>query len=221
MKKITLVLIALFSLCLLAAAGPKTTTPVVSSIEDMDAATFSPFTIQSDGLGNYYNGIDSVVSFLNGDGDWALNTKSSPVRRFYISYSDPVIPSDPQNNPPISGLVPAQFQAPCSPYRIYLREMLPGQTVTCPVFAISMTYNGETYSLRANSNYPGTDTVQFTCTGANSSGKCNSWAMEPAGVHDGVRKSAMQLIKPPTRPRDRDQFLGMYYMSFKATFVVP
>ena len=230
MKKLTVILTAIaicFFIPFNTFAQKKTSVPVTSTIEDADAIT-GFYNIHSDWGGVYKNGVNSVVSIINGGGDYALDTKASAIRGFFISFDDPVNPSDPQNAPPlVSAIVPAMFQPKCAAIsNMYIQNLLLNQTKTCEFFAVSINYNGTTYSLRADpQNYPGTERIQWTCTGLNSSGKCNAWEMAPSAVHEGERKIAMQLLKPAVTNSNRgpwiDQPLGLYYMSFKVTVTNP
>jgi hypothetical protein len=206
-----------------ALAQKKTSVPVTSTIGDADIMT-GPYNIGSDGNGVYVNNMDSVVSIINTGGDYALDTKTSPVRRIFISFDNPVNPASPQNAAPFSsGWLPAQFQPKCAVIsNVYIQNLQLNETKTCDFFAVSINFNGTTYSLRADpQNYPGTERVQWTCTGLNAGGKCNAWEMAPSAVHDGERKIAMQLLKPATRGPWIDQPLGLYYMSFKVTVTQP
>ncbi|MEO7658680.1 MAG: hypothetical protein ABIV48_03615, partial [Pyrinomonadaceae bacterium] len=93
------------------AAPPVRDTPATSTINDSDGSlTF--FRVQSDSLGSYMNGVDSVESIIQAIGDWELNATASAQRRVYIDFGDPVNPGD-TTAPFSSALVPGRFISKC------------------------------------------------------------------------------------------------------------
>jgi hypothetical protein len=225
MKKITWCLGAALTLAIAAIIGlatkPVTDAPATSVIADLDAATGQVYRIGSDSLGPYRNGVNSVSSIIQGIGDWELDTKPSTVRRVRIDFGDPVAGSG--ANPPFqSAVVPLRFISKCKsvPWNVFMPGMTLGQQANCPL-AISFDYNGATYAVRANENYAGTEPIRWTCV-SRSSTKCVGWQGVPSAVQaDGQSKIVMQLLKPATRPRETDQLLGRYYMSFKFDVTTP
>ena len=78
-----------------AAQKNKTTdTPVTSTILDADGNSI-PYSIHSDFLGSYKNGVGSVVSRIQGIGDWELDMLASPSRRLFVDFGNPVSGNDP------------------------------------------------------------------------------------------------------------------------------
>jgi hypothetical protein len=185
-------------------------TIVTSTINDI-AANSLPFSIHSDLLGDYKNGVDSVVSRIQSIGDWELDMLGSPSRRIFVDFAEPVPNSNPNNLPPpfSNAYVPARFLAQCSSD---LRNLLQGGTRNCRL-VVAIDYNSVRYSIRFNSvNYPGTGEPLWTCTSV-ANGKCSGWRMESDPNATG--KIIGQLLKVSTRRNTPDQLLGKYYFSFR------
>ena len=221
MKKIVLLIAAFCIFCLNSndateAAPPVKDAPATSTVLDIDPEIGAPYRIGSDSLGVYHNGADSVSSIVQAIGNWVLDTKPSSLRKVRIDFGDPV-PNSGAAAPFLAATVPVRFISKCT---TNITTLSLNQTIACPL-ALSIVYDGVTYALRTNDNYAGTEPVQWTCLARNST-KCVSWEMLPTAVQaDGQRKNVMQLLKPATRPRDADQLLGLYYMSFKINLTTP
>jgi len=200
------------------AGKPPSDAPATTTIRDIDENTGLVNRIGNDSLGPYVNGADSVSSVVQGIGDWVLDTKPSATRRVRIDLGDPVAGSGP--NPPFqSANVPARFISKCASWNIFMPGLSVGQQVNCPL-SVSIEYSGETYALRSNENFGGTEAAQWTCLARNST-KCMSFEMIPSIVQaDGQRKIVMQLVKPAAK-RVPEQLLGQYYMSFDITVKTP
>ncbi len=227
MKKLTftLILLALGALTIdvIAQKGsPTADTPVTTTIHNFDADTGAAYRIQSDSLGTYQNGLNSVVSIIQGIGDWELDGKSSTVRKVFFDFRDPVLDSGQTPNAPFqTAFVPTRFISKCTELGINMRNLVQNQIVNCPL-AISISYGGATYAVRMNANYPGTELVQWTCLTQDSSGKCSGWQMEPSVMQaNGERKIKGQLIKIASSRRQTDQLLGQFYFSFKVNVTNP
>lgn len=193
--------------------------PATTTLNDSDG-TGTFFRIQSDGLGSYRNGIDSVQSIIQGIGDWEMDAKSSGTRRVYIDFGDPVVPGD-VSAPFASALVPARFISKCASLGFKLRDMTLGQIRQCPL-ATSFDFGGSSYRITMNpANFATTEWVQWTCL-ATAGGRCSSWEMGPSVVQsDGQRKARGQLIKIGTGKRNPDQLLGEFYFAFKIGVTTP
>lgn len=198
------------------AAPPVSDAPATSTIADFDPVSGSMLRIGNDSLGPYKNGVDSVSSIVQGIGNWVLDTKPSPLRKVRVDLGDPV-PGSGANPPFQSAIVPVRFISKCT---TNITTMLLNQTIPCPL-ALSIVHNGVTYALRTNDNYAGTEPVTWRCL-ARPSTKCTSWEMTPSAIQaDGQRKNVMQLLKPATKPRESDQLLGRFYISFKVNVTTP
>ena len=186
--------------------------PATTTLRDSDPSALF-LHIQSDGLGSYRNGVDSVQSIIQGIGDWEMDAKSSGARRVYIDFGDPVVPGD-VSAPFASAMVPTRFISKCTQLGFKIRDMILGQTRQCPL-ATSFDFGGSTYRITMNpANFATTEWVQWTCL-ATAGGRCSSWQMTPSVVHaDGQRKARGQLIKVGTNKRNPDQILGEFYFAF-------
>src|SRR5687767_15191206 len=104
---LSLLLVAVATL-MMAAGKPSTDAPATSTIADAHPVTGTPFRIGTDSLGAYRNGINSVISRVQGIGDWELDTKASSLRKIRLDFGDPVAGTSP--NPPFQAAnVPARF----------------------------------------------------------------------------------------------------------------
>jgi len=191
--------------------------PVTSTIKDSDA-NFTPYRIQSDLNGAYINGINSVVSRIQGIGDWELDMLNSPNRQVYIDFGDPVPNSNPSNlAPPSNGWYPVRFLTQCSPG---LQNLALNASQKCPLI-IAVNVGTERYSIRFYSaNFPGTENPSWICTSALSS-KCNGWRMQSLAA-DNSGKLKAQLLKITTsKGKTVNQDYGKYYFSFEVSLTNP
>lgn len=187
--------------------------PVTSTIQDADA-NFAPYSMQSDLLGAYKNGTSSVVSIIQGIGDWELDMLNSSTRRVYVNFGDAVPNTNPNNlPPPASGYYPVRFLAQCSARGFNLANLAQGATVSCPVI-VAVDVSGVRYSLRFNKqNFTGTNDVPWTCT-STLSGKCSGWRMQSIDPN-GNGKVIAQLLKITTaKGKTVEEARGRYYFSF-------
>ena len=79
-------------------AGPVRDIPVTSVIYNNDSNGI-PYRIQSDSLGSYKNGVGSVVSIVQGIGNWELDLLNSTTRKIFVDLGDPVPNSNPNHTP--------------------------------------------------------------------------------------------------------------------------
>lgn len=214
-KVLALVLVAIAAIPAL--AGPKVTDPVVrSTIADSDSQ-FTPYSIQSDLLGDYLNGSSSVVSRVQSIGDWELDLLASPTRRANVNFNDLVAGSNPANMPtPASGYYPVRFLTQCVYGTTLLQLTAAGQSTNCGMI-VAVNIGTERYSLRFYSrNFPGSNDVTGTCTSA-ASGQCNSWKINsPNG--DGKRIAQVYKITTDSRGRQVLTDYGKYRFSFDLSF---
>ncbi len=191
-------------------AAPVRDTIVTSAIYNTNS-NGAPYRIQSDSLGAYKNGVGSVVSIVQGIGNWELDLLNSTSRKIFVDLGDPVPNSNPNNLPPpfSTAVVPARFISKCV---TNITTLTTGATTLCPL-AVAMDYNGQRYALRIEkTNYPGTQEVLWTCA-ATANGKCTAWKMQSDPAGQG--KVAAQLLKVSTvKGKTVEEPRGKYYISF-------
>ncbi len=217
MRKLTLLTMLLaFAVTNGVAFGQKISNPVTSTIANADGA-FASYSLQSDLLGSYLNGTGSVVSQIQGIGDWELDMLASPTRRVNVSFDDPV--SIPPLPAPPSGNHPVRFITQCGSYGFNLLNLATvGQTATCGLI-VAVDDSGIRYSLRFYaSNFPGSDSVTVACTSV-ASGKCSGWRMQSP---NGTGKLIAQVYKVTTvRGKTVNVDYGKYRFSFDMSFTKP
>ena len=198
-------------------AAPVKEPPVTSTIHNTDAGGI-PYRVQSDSLGAYKNGVDSVDSIIQLIGHWELDLLNSTRRKIFVDLGEPVPNTNPNNLPPpfATATVPARFISKCT---TNILNMANGATALCPL-AIAMDYDGQRYALRIQTtNYPGTQEVLWTCTSA-ANGKCTGWKMQSDPAGQG--KVAAQLLKITTvRGKTVEELRGQYYISFNVDVTNP
>lgn len=202
---------------------PPSDTPVTSTIDGLGIGTLPTLRIQSDQRGGYMNS-SSLQSILQATlGDWVLdmlNYSSSPQRQVLIDLRDPVPGSGPNGGAPVAPFayqfVRARFIAKCSEYGVDMRNMQPNNFYPCPLAIAFDDASGVRYRLTMHANnYPEVNLMQVTCITTNTTGKCNQWLMEPSITQlDGERKNVTKLLKVATKPRETDQDMGDFYLSF-------
>ena len=183
------------------------------------------YRIEGDGNGQYYNGVSSVSSVLQGSsGDWILDTTSSRTRTILIDLRQPVAGSNVQQI----------FAYEYSPVRIIVKcsEAISGsfsamklnQTLSCPT-GISFQYAGVSYGLMMSSgpnsdiDYVETNNSRVTCTGLNSSAsQCNAWTIAPIQQANGPIENIARLRQPL---RNGFANLGDFYVTFNWNITNP
>jgi hypothetical protein len=182
--------------------------PVTSVLQlTGDLTQSTNYRIEGDGLGPYYNGVDSVTSIIQAanctggvTGDWELNAIDSTTRPFLIDLRQPVPNSGAQQIFTYQ-YVPARVIVKCGYYAISggFPAMSLNQTLSCPAF-VHFTYAGTDYRLSMTSNgqpsYPETNDVQVSCRAVNSStNKCAAWTVFPITQAGGAVQSIARLEK--------------------------
>jgi hypothetical protein len=220
-------LLALTATGLMLPAGakgkPPSDTPVTTTIDGLGVDTTPTLRIQSDQAGSYRNS-SSLSSILQAAlGDWELdmiNFTSSPQRKALIDLRDPVPGSGPNGGAPIAPfayqLVRARFITKCSQNGIDMRMMQPNNLYPCPMAVAFDDASGVRYRLAENpNNFIETNWVQVTCVAKDANAKCNQWKIEPSAIQmNGEQKNVAKLLKVATKPRETDQDMGDFYLSF-------
>src|SRR5262249_31674088 len=122
----------------------------------------------------------------------------------------------------------ARLIARCNVYNVSMLNMYGvGANIVCPL-AVEFTYGSASYRLVMNSdNFSETQPTSVTCVGVvdptqPATSKCNQWKIEPLFTQpDGEKKSAAKLLRLTGSPRDTDQNLGDFYMSFAINVTNP
>ena len=211
------------SLSHIAAAGkPPSDTPVTTTIDGLGVDTLPTLRIQSDQLGSYRNSA-SLSSIIQGIGDWELdmlNFNSSPQRKALVDLREPVPGSGPNGGAPTPPfayqIVRARFISKCSQNGINMRTMQTNTPYYCPLAVAFDDASGVRYRLAGNpTNFSETNWIQITCLATDASAKCMQWKIEPSVTQlDGERKNIAKLLKVATKPRQSDQDMGDFYLSF-------
>lgn len=211
----------------------KKAVPVTTSIEGGGAfpdPTIFNYRIQSDLLGPYRDGVDSVVSQLQTGGDWQLNTLASPTRSVLLDFRDPVPNSNP--SPPfLVAQAPAKVET--KSYLVYGNGKVSGMkglnsTLLTPLL-LRFDLNGNTYRIWMNSmNYPETNYALVTCTGVvdpnnPDTSQCNQWKIEPSVTQpDGQRKNIAKLVRFYTsKGKTIEEDHGDFYLAFSIGITNP
>jgi len=216
MQKLILATLLITLSAIAGAARPPASNPVRSVIADSDA-NFASLSLQSDLLGSYLNGTSSVVSQIQGIGDWELDMLGSATRRVNVNFNDLVAGSNPNNLPtPMSGYFPVRFITQCGAYGSNLLTMTTvGQTNTCGMI-VRVEMGSDVYSLRFyTQNFAGSDNVSVACT-AVAAGKCSGWRIQsPNGT--GKLIARVQKITTVRNKQVLTEY-GKYRFSFDISF---
>lgn len=203
--------------------------PVTTTIAGLGVDTLPTLRIQSDQAGAYQNS-GSVQSVLQATfGDWVLdliNFNSSPQRKALIDLRDAVPDSRSGGapTPPFAyQLVRARFIAKCNEFGGDMRTIPGGGTIYCPLAIAFDDAFGVRYRLNMNPNhFSESNLVQISCVGTDANAKCNQWKIEPSATQlNGERKNVAKLLKVATRPKQTDQDMGDFYLSFTINLTNP
>jgi hypothetical protein len=239
MKKCSLIVFTLLALCLIhrpAAFSQRTlkrAIPVTTTIDGggiISDPTIFNYRLQSDLLGSYRGGADSVVSELQTGGDWQLDTVPSPNRKLMLDFRDAVTNGNP-SAPFSTALVPAKVET--KSYLLYGNGKVAGMTglnstLITPLL-VRFDFNGNSYRVWMNSqNYPETNDALITCTGVAdptkpSTSQCIQWRIEPTVTQaDGQKKNVARLIRFYTsKGKEIEENHGDFYMAFSIGFTNP
>jgi hypothetical protein len=184
--------------------------PVTSTLQlTGDVTQSTNYLIEGDGLGSYFNGVDSVSSIIQAAnctggvaGDWILDTLSSPTRTFLIDLRQPVPASNAQ---PIFTYqyVPSRVIVKCGGYANSggFPAMSLNQTLSCAAF-VSFQWGGTKYRLSMTSganvqtDYSETNNAQVSCTALSfSSNQCAAWTVFPITQPGGSVQNVARLEK--------------------------
>ena len=200
---------------------------VTSLIADADATIAPILRVQSDGQAAYPNS-KTIASQFQPSGNWELDmlTTSNNTRTVKLDLSEAIPGTGPNGGAPIAPFtgvqnVEARFITLCTSIR--LQDLTNGQTTACPM-AISFDYSGRRYRFAMNnSNFIETNDIRISCTGVDSTNKCNRWKFVPFALQpDGSVKSIGKLLRVTTvKGKTVEEDQGDFYMSFSITATSP
>jgi hypothetical protein len=207
----------------LVAAAQNQDVPVITTVEDFEAAIAPTLQIQSDGLGVYRNSRD-VGSLIQSGGDWVLDTNTrTSTRGVKLDFTRPVAGSGPNGGAPLplpTGTYKARFISKCHVYGYNLLGLAGGQTVPCPL-TMAFDIGSDSYRIQMNPLtgtlvYPETNFVNATCTSPITQSPCDEWKFEPTAVApDGSLRNRANLTKIVTSKGKTTEFnQGDFYFSF-------
>jgi hypothetical protein len=230
---VTSVVTVLFCFCLPALAGKPSSILEVSVISTVEGNSVLAdpavpnYRLQSDLLGDYHNGVDRVVSHLQGGtigtgaGDWEMYTTDSPVRKVTVDLREPY---DANTSPPFTyAAIPARFIVKChvvSPASIGGMRGL-NSTLVCPLI-FSFFLGRDKYILDMNRGaYPDTNDVLVTCTEvggapADPNAPCTAWTVDPSVTDSTGARNVARLVFSGKGGRLEDR--GRFYMRFHISF---
>jgi hypothetical protein len=201
--------------------NPLSDTPVTAIFDGLGVDTLPTLRVQSDQRGAYSNS-SSLQSIIQGIGDWELdmlNFNSSPQRKLLIDLRDPVPGSGPGGGDPIAPftyqMVRARLISKCTEFGNNMRTIPVGVTTNCPLAIAFDDAAGVRYRFAMNpNNFFEVNSVQINCVAGDATNNCNQWRIEPVTQLNGERKNVAKLLKVATRPRETDQDMGDFYLSF-------
>lgn len=220
MRKMTMVAMLLVLTAVNGAiiARPPSNVVVTSTIADADGT--QSFSLQSDFIGSYVNGTDSVVSQIQGIGDWELGMLNSPNRRVNVTFDD--FAGGSTLGAPPSGWHPVRFLTQCTGYGFNLLNLTTvGQTARCGMVVAVKTTAGD-FSLRfyaANATASGSNDISVQCTAVGADNKCSGWRTQSP---NGTGKLIAKVLKVETvRGKQVLTNYGLYRFSFDMSFARP
>lgn len=219
----TVTALLVFSLAALA-GKPLPNTSVVSTIEGtgiLADASIPNDRLQNDLLGDYFNGVEGVLSILQGNGDWELDTTGSSVRQVMLDLRETY---DSTATPPFAySTVPGRFIAKCGAVSPASIGGMRGLNTSMICFMnLSFSVGRDAYVLTMNHGaVPDVDDVRVTCVEVSGdpsdpNAPCTGWTIDPSVVDStGPRNRARLYLRGKAGTLvDR----GRYYMRFHISF---
>ena len=189
--------------------------------------TVPNYRLQSDLLGDYYNGVDQVTSHLqagpigSGGGDYEMATSASTVRKLTLDLREPY---DANANPPFAyTALPARIIVKChlvSPESIGGMRGL-NTTLIC-LMNVSFDLGKDHYVLTMNRGaYPDVNDALVTCTEvsgnpADPNAPCTAWTVDPSVIDSTGARNLARLVRSLKGGGLEDR--GRYYMRFHISF---
>jgi hypothetical protein len=225
--------VALLLCSLPALAGKPGSIPEVSVVSTIEGngvladPKVPNFRLQSDLLGDYYNGVDRVVSHLQagtigtGAGDWEMYTTDSTVRKVTVDLRETY---DSSATPPFTyATIPVRFIVKChlaSPASIGGMRGL-NSTLVC-LMNVRLYFGGNSYVLSMNrGEFPDTNDALVTCTEVSGNpsdpnAPCTAWTVDPSVTDSTGARNVARLVFSGKGGRLEDR--GRFYMRFHISF---
>ena len=183
--------------------------------------------LQSDRLGDYFHGVNQVISHLQGGqfgtgaGDWEMYTGDSAVRELTIDLREPV---DASANPPFAySTLPARIIVKChivSPASIGGMRGL-NSTLVC-LMNVRFYIGRDSYVLSMNrAEFPDTNDALVTCSEvsgdpADPNAPCTGWTVDPSVTDSSGPRNMGRLLIPGKGGTMEDR--GRFYVRFHISF---
>jgi hypothetical protein len=231
--RFTSIATVLFFFSLPAVAGKPGNVPEVIVVSTIDGSgvladpTAPNYRLQSDLLGDYRQGVDRVVSHLQGGqlgsgaGDWEMTTADSTVRKVAVDLREPY---DGSANPPFAYMtLPARFIVKChvvSPASIGGMRGL-NSTLVC-LMNVRFYLGRDSYVLSMNrGEFADTNDALVTCTEvsgnpADPNAPCTAWTVDPSVTDSTGARNVARLIFSGQGGRLEDR--GRFYLRFHISF---
>lgn len=156
--------------------------------------------IQSDGGGDYIDGLEEVQAVLDQSGDLHLDTAfrtKEPLRKVFLDFRERVAEGTDSNALPfLSATIDVFISTSTCPKQDRLRAMVEGENLHCNLnfnFA-DLADSGRQWFIRfAPADYPGTEQVLVTCLVGN---PCSRWV-----IHGNDGHNIAKLLSATTRGR--------------------
>ena len=212
------------------AANPAT--PLTTTLEGTGSLadpTIANYRIQSDLSGAYNDGVASVVSqFQKNGNDYELSTLGSTTRKLLYDFRDPASVGA---NPPFQvqtarGRVVTKTYIRYPDKRPATMKGLDSTLVTPLAWRVDLD-NGDSYRIWMDSvRYPGTNDALITCTGvvdpANLyTSQCNQWKIEPIVTQPGGKNIGRLVRIYTSRGKTIEEDRGDFYLSFSLKITNP
>ena len=188
--------------------------------------TVPNYRLQSDLLGDYHNGVDGVVSHLQGGsigtgaGDWEMSTNGGTLRKITVDLREPY---DGTNPPFAYAMEPSRFIVKChvvTPTSIGGMRGL-NSTLVCPLI-FSFFIDRDKYILDMNrGEFPDTNDALVTCTQvfgnpSDLNAPCVGWTVDPSVADASGAHNLARLLFSGKGGKLEDR--GRFYMRFHVSF---
>ncbi len=173
-------------------SGDPSLTPILVRLSDRLGDN-----IQSDGGGDYIDGLEEVQAVLDQSGDLHVDTAfrtKEPLRKVFLDFRERVADGADSNALPfLSATIDVFISTSTCPKQDRLRAMVEGENLHCNL-NVNFVDSGQQWFIRfAPARYPGTEQVLVTCLVGN---PCSRWV-----IHGDDGHNIAKLLSAPTRGR--------------------